>query len=137
MPSIPVIIAAPSASTRSLLRKVVQGEAQIEVVGEAASSWHGGELLRALAPEVAVVDVALVSACDFFLRDWGAVSRSTRIVVVGCPDPALEHRLLMMGACACLSWDRVPAELGSLVVATARPATGSARGPAGTAGTRP
>jgi DNA-binding NarL/FixJ family response regulator len=117
--SVSVVIAAPSEVTRSSLQEAMQGQAQIEVVGEAASSWHGGELLRALAPEVAVVDLALLSTCDFFLQGWGTVSRSTRIVVVGCPDPVLEHRLMTMGACACLSWDRVPAELGRLVVATA------------------
>jgi DNA-binding NarL/FixJ family response regulator len=117
--SVSVLVAGSSAGTRSLLRKAAQGSAEIDVVGEAASRWHGGELLRELAPDVAVVDVALLSTCDFFLQGWGPVSRCTRIVVVGCPDPVLEHRLLTMGACAYLPWDRVAGELASVVVAKA------------------
>jgi two-component system response regulator DesR len=121
--SVSVVIAGPTARCRGALYDALQGRTELEVVGEAATRSHAGDVLRMLAPDVAVVDLALLSTCDFFLHGWGPVSRCTRIVVVGPEDPGLAHRLLAMGACAYVPWDRAQGELAVVVGETASAAT--------------
>lgn len=95
-PCTSVVLVARSRAVRERLRTLLAGDQ--EVVGEACHRWEAGELIRAVRPDVAVVDVALLSTDEFFLAGWGPISHATRIVAAGPPDPELERRLRAMGA---------------------------------------
>jgi AmiR/NasT family two-component response regulator len=95
-PASTAILVGRSSAERERLRQVLPAGAH--VVGEAGHRWDAGELIRTLDPDVAVVDVSMLSTTEFFLCGWGDVPRTTRIVAVGPGDPELERRLRAAGA---------------------------------------
>jgi hypothetical protein len=105
-----VLIAARDARTRDAVRSALD-PAGVRVVAEACGCWHGGELLRALAPDAAVVGVNLLCTHEFFLTGWGPVSRDVRILAVGPDDPHLARLLLAHGVAAYVPVDRLADEL--------------------------
>jgi DNA-binding NarL/FixJ family response regulator len=105
-----VLIAARHHGTRDTIRAALDPE-RTDVVAEARGRWQAGELVRALRPEAAVVDVSLLATREFFLCGWGPVSRETRIVAVGPPDPHLAAQLLAHGAAAYLPLDQLAERL--------------------------
>ena len=105
-----VLIAARDARTRDAVRSALD-PAGVHVVAEACGRWHSGELLRALAPDAAVVGVSLLCTHDFFLTGWGPVSRDVRILAVGPDDPHLARLLLAHGAAVYVPVDRLADEL--------------------------
>lgn len=105
-----VLIAGRDRGTRASIRAACE-PVPVRVVAEARGRWQAGELVRALAPEIALVDVGLLACREFFLSGWGPVSRSTRIVAVGPDDPHLAHLLLAQGAAAYVPLARLHEEL--------------------------
>lgn len=55
----------------------------VEVVVTATGRFVAGELLRRLEPDVAVIDMALLSTCEFPLHGWGPVPHDIRLIAVG------------------------------------------------------
>jgi DNA-binding NarL/FixJ family response regulator len=105
-----VLIVARDAWTRDAVRAALD-PADVRVVAQACGSAQGGEQLRALAPDAAVVGVNLLCTREFFLTGWGPVSRDVRIIAVGPDDPHLARLLLAHGAAAYVAVDRLAAEL--------------------------
>jgi DNA-binding NarL/FixJ family response regulator len=105
-----VLIAGRDHSTRASIRAALDPH-EVRVIAEACGRWQGGELLRALEPEAAIVGVSLLSTREFFLTGWGPVSRCTRIIAVGPDDPHLARLLLSHGAAAYVPVDRMAEEL--------------------------
>ena len=111
MPPARLVLAASAGRARAQLRDALHHHANLEIVAEACTRWDAGETLRELQPDVAVVEIGLLSTTEFFLHGWGPVWRCTRIVAVGPDDAALAERLAAMGAAAYVPWGRVPDEL--------------------------
>jgi DNA-binding NarL/FixJ family response regulator len=114
MPASTLLVAGRDRRTRAAIRAALD-PADCRVVAEACARWPAGQLLRELEPDVAVVDITLLSTTDFFLTGWGPVSRCTRVVAVGPDDPQLARRLIAHGAAAYVPVGRLGEELAEWV----------------------
>ena len=133
-----VVVAGAHTSCVADAQRILAAVPGVRVVATATSCAQAGALLRALEPDVAVVDLALVSLSEHFQTGWGPVSRATRIVVIG-RDAHLgcARCLLAQGAAAYVPFSQlaerlVPAVLNS---SSTSPAAGSTA--AATAGESP
>jgi len=118
--SVRVVLAGPGPACLGDVAAAVASAPEIEVVARCVDRWHAAETIRAVRPDVAVVDVGLLSLCEGFLAGWGPIDRSTRFVVVGHgADDAIARRLYRQGVCAYVQRSRVAAELADAVRAAA------------------
>jgi DNA-binding NarL/FixJ family response regulator len=123
MTSTTAILAAPDGRTRAAMRRALDPQ-EVAIAGEACTRWDAGELARAVEPDVAVVDVGLLSSRDFFLRGWGSVSRATRIVAVGPADEHLARSITVQGCTRYVARDRLDDELAPAVADACTPVMG-------------
>jgi chemotaxis response regulator CheB len=81
--SISVVIAEPASAQRDAVVSLVTAAPDQHVVAVAGAREGAGDLLRRLIPQVAVVDVCLLSSSNFLFRGWGPVYRDTRVIAIG------------------------------------------------------
>lgn len=93
--SISVLIAEPASAQRDAVVSLVTAAPDESVVAVAGSREGAGELLRRLIPQIAVVDVCLLSFSDFLFRGWGPVYRDTRVIAIGPEDSQAVGALLV------------------------------------------
>jgi DNA-binding NarL/FixJ family response regulator len=110
--SISVVIAEPASVQRDAVVSLVTAAPDEDVVAVAGSREGAGEILRQLSPQVAVVDVCLLSFSDFLFRGWGPVYRDTRVIAVGLEDSrAVAAFLVAKGAAQYVCRARVEEQL--------------------------
>lgn len=78
-----VVLADPDHVEVEHIRSLVDPEPDLEIVATASHRDEAAELLRVLEPDVALIDVNLLSYCEHPLHGWGAVDRRIRLVAVG------------------------------------------------------
>jgi len=93
--SISVVIAEPASAQRDAVVSLITAAPDQHVVAVAGSREGAGDLLRRLIPQVAVVDVRLLSFSDFLFRGWGPVYRYTRVIAIGPEDDQAVAALLI------------------------------------------
>jgi DNA-binding NarL/FixJ family response regulator len=84
--SVSVVIAEPASAQRDAVVSLVNAAPDQKVVAVAGSREGAGEILRQLRPQVAVVDVCLLSFTDFLWHGWGPVYRDTQFIAIGPED---------------------------------------------------
>src|SRR4051812_1165876 len=110
--SISVLIAEPASPQRDALVSLVTAAPDQHLVAVAGSREEAGDLLRRLRPQVAVVDVCLLSFSDFLFRGWGLVYRDTRVIAIGPEDSqAVAGLLVAKGAAQYLCRAQVEEQL--------------------------
>jgi two-component system chemotaxis response regulator CheB len=78
-----VYLAEDSVIMHRLLRDLLSNERGVEVVGHAADARLASEQITALAPDVAIVDIALENSSGFdVLRALSAVPKAQRPIVI-------------------------------------------------------
>lgn len=89
----------------------------VEVVATATDRFVAGELLRRLEPDVAVIDMALLSTCEFPLHGWGPVPHDIRLIAVGFDtDAATIAHLRSAGFAGLVARQRLAEDLPGLVL---------------------
>jgi DNA-binding NarL/FixJ family response regulator len=109
--SISVVIAEPASAQRDAVVSLVTAAPDQDVVAVAGSREGAGELLRTLIPQVAVVDICLLSFSDFLFRGWGTVYRDTRVIAVGPDDDRAAALMVAKGAAQYVARPRVEDQL--------------------------
>ena len=113
MKPITVLLADDHMIVREGLRKLLEAESDIEVVGEAITGRQAVELTRKLQPAVVVMDIAmpLLNGLEAARRILLAAP-ATRVLMlsVHCDDAYVEHAMAM-GAAGYLGKQTAPDEL--------------------------
>jgi DNA-binding NarL/FixJ family response regulator len=117
--AIRVLVVSSHAITRAGLRRLLEDDAGLAVVGEAGTAANGVQLGRSTAPDVVILD----AAC--FDPDCLASTRAlaARVPVLLLADSDAEDRMraaLRPGVTGVLAEDSHPAELASAVRTLAR-----------------
>lgn len=116
MTDVRVLLAGPGGCCMDDAAAALSADPDVWVIARCVDRWHAAETIRALAPDVAVVDVGLVSLSEAFLAGWGPISRDTAFVVVGHePSEVVARRLCRQGVCAYVPRSRLAAELPGAV----------------------
>lgn len=114
---IKVVLVDDHELVRTGFRMILQQQSDISVVGEAGSAEEGLRLIRALAPDIALVDVHMPGMSGIELTERVCRSKmSTHIVIVTVVDDArFPKRLLDAGALGYLTKGCSAEELVSAV----------------------
>lgn len=109
---ISVVVLDPHREQRERIRHLLNAERDLDVVAVGSSREHGSELFWELWPDAAVIDVGLLSACEYPLHGWGSIPGHVRLIAVGAgEDPWTWSRLRAAGFSAYLPQDRLDDEL--------------------------
>lgn len=116
---ITVLLVDDHTVVRKGIRRLLEDDARVRVIGEASNGRDALALARQLQPDVAVVDVGLPGLNGVELTaQLQVASRRTAIVVLSMyGDPAYIHRALQAGAKAYLLKDADDQELIKAVLA--------------------
>jgi DNA-binding NarL/FixJ family response regulator len=121
-PPVTVVLADPHPRQRTAVRAALDAHPDLRVVAATAHRHLAAELLTALEPDAAVIDVALLASSGFPLQDWRPVSRAVALVAVGpCADERLARQLLRCGFAGYVPIDRLRDELAEAVLRACRP----------------
>jgi DNA-binding NarL/FixJ family response regulator len=111
-----LVVADPDHAAVEHIRSLVALEPDLEVVATASRRDDVAELLRELEPDVAVIDVNLLSHCDHPLHGWGPIDRRIRLVAVGWgEDPCVTSRLHAAGFDTYISAERLDEEMSDML----------------------
>jgi DNA-binding NarL/FixJ family response regulator len=117
-----VVIADDEASLRTLLRLVLARDGRFDVVGEAADGAQAVEQVRALDPDVLLLDLGMPVLDGLqvleTLAGTGAPPRT--VVLTGFIDPGTQRLAHDLGAAACLVKGPGFEELCDVLVGTGR-----------------
>src|SRR5271155_1120776 len=77
-----VLIVEDEAHARHYLRELLEGEPQVEVVGESSNGVQGAQQIRELSPDIVFVDIQMPGLDGFGMIDRIAGSRPPLFVFV-------------------------------------------------------
>src|SRR6202034_3722722 len=77
-----VLIVEDEAHARHYLRELLDGESQVEVVGESSNGAQGAQLIRELSPDIVFVDIQMPGVDGFGMIDQSAGSKPPLFVFV-------------------------------------------------------
>ncbi|UQX00581.1 response regulator transcription factor [Streptomyces sp. RerS4] len=122
-PPLRVVVADDERMVRTALRVILDAEADLEVVGEAASGAEAVSVVRALAPDVVLMDVRMpeidgIRATEQILRSMADPPRI--VVVTTFENDAYVYDALRAGACGFLLKRADPDELIGAIRLVAR-----------------
>jgi len=116
-----VLVADDHPAMRGALARLVQEHAALELVGEAADGEQALEMVDAMAPDVALLDVRMPALDGLaVLRRLQAGGSPVRVLLIsGNDDSEIAHETIALGAAGFLSKDADEAEIGDAIVAVA------------------
>ncbi|HXS53459.1 MAG TPA: response regulator [Usitatibacter sp.] len=124
-----VIIADDSEPVAEMLRELVSAPGRVEVIGTADSETSTIEAIRALAPDVVILDLQLRtgSGTDVIrsVRGDPGLARTRLVVTSNHTSPQLRAGCLALGADAFLDKVKELAELSALLERFAREKAGA------------
>jgi DNA-binding NarL/FixJ family response regulator len=122
-----VVVAGPDHLQVERIRALISDDPDLEIVATASRRDDAVDLLWDLEPEVAIIDVNLLSFCDRPLHGWGPISQGIRLVAVGPgEDPYLSSTLRAAGFAAYVPEDRMDEQLCGALRTPAEPRRTSA-----------
>ena len=113
-----MLVADEHEGARKALKDILQNDSRYEVCGEAIDGLEAAEKVRALKPDVAVIDTMDVIQA---VREIRATSPSTKIIIVSIYDSAaIAQMAAMIGADAFLTKTQCGLYLNRTVAAVLR-----------------
>jgi DNA-binding NarL/FixJ family response regulator len=113
-----VLLADPYQTPREALERLLEHERSVQVVASADTMETAAAAARRLAPDVLVVDEALIARGGDILQGWGPVGSAMDVVVMGMETHrALARKLMERGATAYLLKDRLADDLVATLLA--------------------
>jgi two-component system nitrate/nitrite response regulator NarL len=119
--SIRVLVADDHPAMRRALARLVDEHPELELAGEAVDGEQAVELVAALDPDVALVDVRMPKLDGLALLRSRRVggSRTRMLLISGTDDREIAHEAIIHGAAGFLSKDAEEDEIGAAIVAVA------------------
>lgn len=120
-----IVLAVPAPRHRGEVRALLDGDPRVRVLAATGSRQTAAELLAALEPDAAVIDLALLAGCEYPLHGWGPVSRDVALVAIGHGENQhIAAALRNAGFAAYVPSARLPEELADAVVTACRAPAG-------------
>jgi two-component system, NarL family, nitrate/nitrite response regulator NarL len=116
-----VLVADDHPAMRGALARLVREHVELELVGEAGDGDQALEMLDALAPDVALLDVRMpgLDGLAIVSRLRAAGSPVRVLLISGNDESEVAHEAIAQGAAGFLSKDAEETEIGGAIVAVA------------------
>lgn len=116
-----VLVADDHPAMRGALARLVSDRPELELVGEAGDGIQALAMVRALTPDVALVDVRMPNLDGLgVLRQLRAERSPARVLLIsGSDDPATAHEAIAQGAAGFLCKDSEEEEIAAAIVSVA------------------
>jgi two-component system, NarL family, nitrate/nitrite response regulator NarL len=116
-----VLVADDHPAMRGALARLVREHEELELVGEAGDGDQALEMLDALAPDVALLDVRMpgLDGLAIVSRLRAAGSPVRVLLISGNDESEVAHEAIAQGAAGFLSKDAEETEIGGAIVAVA------------------
>jgi two-component system, NarL family, nitrate/nitrite response regulator NarL len=116
-----VFVADDHPAMRGALARLVREHEALELVGEASDGEQALEMLAALVPDVAVLDVRMPGAngLDIVSRLRAGGSAVRVLLISGNDESEVAHEAIAQGAAGFLSKDAEESEIGDAIIAVA------------------
>jgi two-component system, NarL family, nitrate/nitrite response regulator NarL len=120
-PRVRVLVADDHPAMRGAFARLVREHDQLELVGEACDGLAAMEMVEAVRPDVALVDVRMPELDGLgVLARLRAAGSSVRILLIsGGDDSEVAHEAIAQGAAGFLSKDAEEAEISDAIIAVA------------------
>lgn len=117
-----VLVADDHPAMRGALARLVRDRQDLELVGEAADGEQAIEMVDALSPDVALLDVRMPGTDGLaVLRHLRTDQVPVRVLFIsGSDDSEIAHEAIGQGAAGFLSKDAEEKEIGDAILAVAR-----------------
>jgi two-component system, NarL family, nitrate/nitrite response regulator NarL len=117
--SVRVLVADDHPAMRGALARLVREHPQLELVGEAADGEQALELIEALSPDVALLDVRMPKLDGLELVRQLRMESVRLLLISGSDDSEMAHEAIGQGAAGFLSKDAEEAEISDAVLTVA------------------
>jgi DNA-binding NarL/FixJ family response regulator len=120
-----VVVADDHAGYREGVARLIDDHPELHVVALAADGAEALDLIVALQPHVALLDVRMpghtgIEVCRR-LRDSGGAQGTRIVLITGTPDPVLSEQADAAGAAALIGKDTPPPEICAQLLAARGP----------------
>jgi two-component system nitrate/nitrite response regulator NarL len=117
-----VLVADDHPAMRGALARLVREHEGLELVGEAADGEQAIEMIAALSPDVALLDVRMpkLDGLGILARLRGGAWRARVLLISGSDDSEIAHEAIGQGAAGFLSKDAEEAEICEAILDVAR-----------------
>lgn len=111
--AIRIYLVDDQAMIRAAIRSLLSRERSLEVVGESGDARHAVDEIKALAPDIVLLDITMpeLSGLDAITRILGVARRTRVIMLTNHEAETFVEQALRLGASGYLSKDSDPAEL--------------------------
>lgn len=108
-----IIIADDHAFLREGIKKTIQDETDMRIIGEASNAMDAVKLIKELEPDVAILDISMPGKSGLdVLKDIKALKKNFRILILSMhPEDRFAIRALKAGASGYLTKESAPEEL--------------------------
>ncbi|MBN8586457.1 MAG: response regulator transcription factor [Ignavibacteria bacterium] len=108
-----IIIADDHSFLREGIKKTIQDEIDMKIVGEASNANDALNIIRELEPDVAIMDISMPGKSGLdVLKDLKAMKKKYRILILSMhPEDRFAIRALKAGAAGYLTKESAPDEL--------------------------
>jgi two-component system, NarL family, invasion response regulator UvrY len=108
-----IIIADDHAFLREGIKKTLQDETDMRVIGEASNAMDAVKLIKDLEPDVAILDISMPGKSGLdVLKDIKAMKKTFRVLILSMhPEDRFAIRALKAGASGYLTKESAPDEL--------------------------
>ncbi len=108
-----LIIADDHSFLREGIKKTIQDEVDMKIVGEASNAAEALSVIKELEPDVAIMDISMPGKSGLdVLKDLKAVKKKSRVLILSMhPEDRFAIRALKAGAAGYLTKESAPDEL--------------------------
>jgi DNA-binding NarL/FixJ family response regulator len=108
-----IVIADDHSFLREGIKKTIQDEMDMKIVGEAANAFDALEMIKELEPDIAIMDISMPGKSGLdVLKDLKAMKKKFRILILSMhPEDRFAIRALKAGASGYLTKESAPDEL--------------------------
>lgn len=118
-PRVRVLVADDHPAMRGALARLVREHDRLELVGEAGDGEQAMEMVQALRPDVALLDVRMpqLDGLEMLARLRAAGSPVRVLLISGGDDSEVAHEAIAQGAAGFLAKDAEEAEISDAIIA--------------------